>query len=181
MRLSKRVCMLPEFSKLIEEFELLCLDERAFFTVTNASSLQVSIMYVRNEGTKPWTIWFNLSEAPSKQRISRLFLEPTLEAFEVDIRVVSRLVADRLLTQAAYADELVRKVGELLGDDALREAIRSTQMFMENLQSMVSNLLGDGKDAKGDRRPVSLDSFDKETAGGAKGKVHHLRIVKRED
>jgi hypothetical protein len=171
--------MLPEFSVLIEEFEQLCLDERAFFTLTNASALEVSIMYVRNEGTKPWTIWFNLSEDASKQRISQLFLEKTLGAFEIDTRELSSQLADRLLTQAAYADELVRKVGKLFGDEALREAIRSTQAFMESLQAMVSNIIGDAPNStKADKRPQSLDSISRDATGLAARKVSHLKIIK---
>jgi hypothetical protein len=155
--------MLPEFSVLIEEFEQLSLDDKAFFSFKNDSSLEVSIMYKRAEGSQPWTVWFNLSEEASKQKISRGFLEPALTGFEVDSRELAKQVAYRLLTQAAYADELVRKVGQLLGEDALRESIRTTQEFMENLQAMVSQVLGDSS--------PSLKSEKKSS---------HLRIVKGE-
>jgi hypothetical protein len=170
--------MLPEFSKLIEEFELLSLDDKAFFSFANHSELEVSVMYVRAEGTQPWTLWFNLSQEPSKQRVSKLFLEEAVRGFELDTRELARQVADRLLTQAAYADEMVRKVGALLGQEALRESIRSTQEFMESLQSMVTNLLGDKTEQESDKKPVGLDTFRKDQAKASGTKPNHLRIVK---
>jgi ABC-type iron transport system FetAB ATPase subunit len=62
-------------------------------------------------------------------------------AFQLDESFLAKELAGHLLTQAAFADQFVREVQELLGEEAVRESILRTQMFMDALKDAVSSAL----------------------------------------
>ncbi|MCA2961922.1 MAG: hypothetical protein IOD12_16855 [Silvanigrellales bacterium] len=192
--------MIPPVDALLEEFETLSLDERVYVVLRSDEDLEVSIHFQRKDAPKCWGIWFKLSEEASRQQCTRQTLPLVLRAFQVSEATFSKEIASRLLTQAAYADEFVRNVSDLLGADAVRESIRSTQMFMENLREMVRKTLGpspaeEERSTNGPglnmgstgkvRGPVSLnalnaDAKSESSSGGHSGSSGkgHLRILR---
>lgn len=193
--------MIPPVETLLEEFETLSLDERAYVVLRSDEDLEVCIYFQRKDAPKCWSLWFKLSEEASKQHCTRHTLPLVLRAFQVSESAFSKEISTRLLTQAAFADEFVRSVSELLGADAVRESIRSTQVFMDNLRDMVRKTLGEasqdedsssrsghtghapskGHTGKG-HSPASLGSLNSTSnpASPAPSKGH-LRIIRREE
>jgi hypothetical protein len=136
--------MIPPIANLLEEFESLSLDESVYMVLRTDENLEVCIHFRKKQAPKCWSIWFKMSEAPSRQQCSREHFPLVLKAFGLQEHVFTKELAGRLLTQAAFADEFVRTVGQLLGQDALRESIRSTQLFMESLKELVRKTVGPG-------------------------------------
>ena len=171
---------LPPLDTLALEFESLSLDERAFLVIRSEEDLEVCVHFQRKEAPRVWAVWFKLSPEASRQQCSREHLAAVLAAFRVREGHLSSELATRLLTQAAYADEFVRTVGELLGEDAVRESIRSTQTFMENLKEMVRRTVGPGEPAA--PKPVvrQVGAIDEAGQGIGSGKGH-LRVVRNKD
>ena len=180
--------MLPQIEILLEEFELLTFDEKAFFVLTSAEELQVCISFdasLKNnpppkKQAKPWRVWFKLSEAASKQECSRDFLPSVLDGFKVSQLQFRQELAGKLLLEAAYADEMIRNVKNLLGEEALRESIMSTQRFMDGLKNMVGQIMAEKNT---NAQPFSPNQSDQSNKGTAKEankdatRRGHLRII----
>lgn len=130
----------PSLDKLLEEFERLTLDERVYLTFQSDDDLGVCVQYKRIE-SKAWSIWYALSQEASKQSCSRQHVPYVLKAFKISERVFQRELTSILLTQAAYADEFVRQITELVGEESVRNSIRETQQFMDTMTKAVAKLL----------------------------------------
>jgi len=178
----------PSIETLLEEFESLSLDDKVYLVLRSEEDLEVCIHFLRPEAPRCWAIWYKLSQDASRQQCGRSHFPAVLRAFRVPEGVFIAEMSTRLLTQAAYADEFVRSVGELLGVEAVRESIRSTQNFMDSLKEMVRRTLrpgeegsaGSEKPAVNVRHPSALrESKAKEgaPASGSAGKGH-LRVIR---
>lgn len=132
--------MLPPIEKLLEEFERITLDERVYMSFTSEEELEVCVQY-RRAVEKPWSVWYGLSQEASKQSCSRQHIPFVLKAFKVSERAFLRELVSVLLTQAAYADEFVRQVQTLVGEEAVRNSINETQKFMDHMSQVVNRLL----------------------------------------
>jgi hypothetical protein len=66
-----------------------------------------------------------------------------LRAFGVSNTEFEKELGGMLLTQAAYADEFVREVGNLFGHEALQKSILQTQEFMDSVRSAMQRCVGD--------------------------------------
>jgi hypothetical protein len=179
--------MSPTIDELLVEFETLSLDERVYLVMRSDEDLEVCIHFQRKDAPKCWSVWYKLSEEASRQQCSRQSFPLVLRAFQVADGTFITELSNRLLTQAAFADEFVRSVSALLGAEAVRESIRATQAFMENLRALVQRTLGPGPGTEGAEskitppRLTTLKSLDGGTeARPAKG---HLRVIrpKRDD
>lgn len=132
--------MTPTVEELLEEFERLSLDDKVFLEFRSAENLEVSVLFKRAE-PRPWSFWYSVSEEASRQTSTRQHVPMILRAFQVEERLFHKELANCLLLQAAFADEFVREVTEILGPDAVRESIRNTQEFMETLKQSVASLI----------------------------------------
>ena len=181
--------MVPALSSLLEEFETLSLDERVYLVLRSDEDLEVCFHFQRKDAPKCWSVWYKLSEEASRQQCSRATFPHVLRAFQVPESTFVKDLSGRLLTQAAFADEFVRSVTLLLGADAVRESIRGTQAFMEELRAMVRRTLGaeEGNEPSKDtvkgarhRGPVSLGSLghDAGESNPPSGGKSHLRVIR---
>jgi hypothetical protein len=127
--------MCPELTTLIDDFERLSLDDRLNFWFTSHDELPVCVRFHRNAG-RNWSIWYPISEQASKQTVSQAHLPRVLDAFGIPETPFMEELGNVLLTQAAYADQFVREVGELLGEESVRKSIRQTQDFMDDFAEM---------------------------------------------
>jgi hypothetical protein len=141
--------MRPELTTLIDEFERLSLDDRLNFWFTSHDELPVCVRFHRNAG-RNWSIWYPISEQASKQTVSQAHLPRVLDAFGVPETPFMEELGNVLLTQAAYADQFVREVGELLGEESVRKSIRHTQDFMDDFAEMFR--CANGETSSGNRR-----------------------------
>jgi hypothetical protein len=150
--------MIPALPNLLEEFESLSLDDAVYFVLRSEEDLEVAVHYQKKNMPLCWSVWFKLSEEASKQTCSRENLPFVLEAFGLTRANVEKEIAGRLLSQAAFADEFVRNVGDLLGQEALRESIRATQLFMESLKEMVIQTVGPSSRPAAEPKPSGSHS-----------------------
>lgn len=138
--------MLPEINSILEVFERMSLDEKVYLTFNNEEDIQVCILFSKKPDKRNWSIWFAVNEQASKQTITNTHLQAVLKAFKILEKVFIREIADVLLFQAAFADEFIRQVTEILGKEAVQKSILSTQIFMDELSSKVRALCkGDEK------------------------------------
>jgi hypothetical protein len=132
--------MLPEINLILEVFERMSLDEKVYFTFNNEEDIQICILFSKKSDKRNWSIWLALNEQASKQTISITHLRPVLKAFKVNEKGFIKELADVLLLQAAFADEFIRQISELLGENAVQKSILFTQNFMDELSSKVRTL-----------------------------------------
>jgi len=151
--------MLPDFKKVIEVFECISLDNNAYFTFMNGDGIKVCIQYEKKSSKKDWAIWFNSHPNNSKQIISSKHLLPVLEAFKIVENDFLLEIANMLLIQAAFADEFIRQITELLGVEAVQKSILSTH-FMDELSKSVDKVIKKettpAEKPKGDRRGLRV-------------------------
>jgi hypothetical protein len=126
--------MRPEIETILEEFEALSLDDRIYLDFVSDEELPVRVQFLRSAKGRSWSIWYPLSEAASKQTVSRTHFPMVLRAFGVSNTEFEKELGGILLTQAAYADEFVRQVSGLFGAEAVRMSISQTQSFMNELR-----------------------------------------------
>ena len=132
--------MLPEISLILEVFERMSLDEKVYFTFDNEEDIQVCILFSKKTDRRNWSIWLALNEQASKQTISITHLRAVLKAFKISEKIFIKEVSEVLLLQAAFADEFIRQITEMLGKEAVQKSILSTQNFMDELSSKVKTL-----------------------------------------
>lgn len=125
---------------LVSEFERLSLDDRIYMTFKSEEELGVAVQFERRADGRCWSVWYLEAAQASKQMCSRSHLEPVLRAFRVSDAAVHEALSNKLLTQAAFADEFVREVTQIMGEEAVRASIRSTQDFMDALRDAVKGL-----------------------------------------
>lgn len=133
--------MLPEINTILEVFERMSLDEKAYFSFNNEEDIQICIMYTKKPDKRNWSIWLALNEQASKQTITINHLRQVLKAFKINESVFIKEFADVLLLQAAYADEFIRQITEVLGKEAVQKSILHTQNFMDELASKIKSLI----------------------------------------
>ncbi len=132
--------MLPEISSILEVFERMSLDEKVYLTFNNEEDIPVCLLFLKKPDKRNWSIWLALNEQASKQTISITHLRPVLKAFKVNDKKFIKEVADVLLLQAAFADEFIRQISEILGKEAVQKSILYTQSFMDELSSKIRTL-----------------------------------------
>ncbi|APJ04415.1 hypothetical protein [Silvanigrella aquatica] len=132
--------MLPEINPILEVFERMTLDDKVYFTFPNEEDIQVCILFNKKTDKRNWSIWLALNEQASKQTITMGYLRETLKAFKINEKVFMKEVADVLLLQAAFADEFIRQVSEILGKEAVQKSILYTQNFMDELTAKIKNI-----------------------------------------
>lgn len=143
--------MLADFSnfkKIIEVFECISLDHNAYFTFQNQDNIKVCVQYEKGPSKKDWSIWFDAHENNSKQIISSQHLSVVINAFKIDENNFINEIANVLLLQAAFADELIRQVTELFGKEAVQKSILETQNFMDGLAQSVEQVFKADSTAK---------------------------------
>lgn len=126
---------------MIDAFERTSLDERLHIIMRSEEELDVCVEFNRSDQFKCWSFYFRDAHEESRQRCSRTHAVGVARAFKLSESEVSKELAGLLLTQAAFADQFVREIQELLGVDAVRESIIRTQLFMDALKEAVSSAL----------------------------------------
>jgi hypothetical protein len=132
--------MLPDFNKIIEVFECMSLDNSAYFTFQSEENLKVCIQYEKQQSKNNWSVWIFGHERNSKKIISAQYLKKTLSSFKVIENEFVKELSNMLLFQAAYADEFIRQISDLLGANAVQKSILNTQNFMDELSHSVENI-----------------------------------------
>lgn len=127
--------------ELAAAFERTSLDDRLFIVVSSNEELDVCIQFDRNDQFQCWTFFFRDAPEESSQRCSRSHFAEVARAFQLNESILSKELVGHLLTQAAFADQFVREITELFGEEAVRESIMRTQMFMDALKDAVSSTL----------------------------------------
>ncbi|KAB8031766.1 hypothetical protein [Fluviispira multicolorata] len=125
--------MLPEIHNILEVFERMSLDNKAYLTFSNEENMQVCISYHKQTDQRNWSIWFSLNEEASRQTISVNHLQSVLKAFKVQEEFFIQELSGLLLLQAAFADEFIRQMTELFGKEKIQKSILATQNFMDEL------------------------------------------------
>ena len=133
--------MLPEINSILEVFERMSLDEKVYFTFKNEEDIQICIQFLKKTDKKNWSIWYALNEQASKQTITVSYLQSSIKAFKVSEKTFIKEIADVLLLQAAFADEFIRQVTEVLGKEAVQKSILQTQYFMDELTSKIRTII----------------------------------------
>lgn len=161
-----------KLDQVLEVFERLSIDEQAYFSLKNDEDKLVSFQFVRN-ASRSWSIWLAINKDASKQTCSRAHFPKSLSAFKVTETKVVQHLTSLLLTQAAYADEFIRQVTELLGAEAVKNSIRDTQYFMLELEKAVTQVF--------EKKPVNTQEAVAEepivTVEKPKTSAPRLRIV----
>ncbi|MEN9824718.1 MAG: hypothetical protein RI953_463 [Pseudomonadota bacterium] len=127
--------------EMVDAFERTSLDDRLFIVLKSMEELDVCIEFNRDDQLRCWTLFFREAREESSQKCSRAHFVEIARAFQIDDHTLSNELAGHLLTQAAFADQFVREIRELLGEDAVRESIVRTQLFMDALKDAVSSAL----------------------------------------
>ncbi|MFZ9519497.1 MAG: hypothetical protein ACO3A4_03375 [Silvanigrellaceae bacterium] len=127
--------------EMVDAFERTSLDDRLFIVIKSMEELDVCIEFNRDDQFRCWTLFFREARDESAQKCSRAHFVEIARAFQLDDTTLANELAGHLLTQAAFADQFVREVRELLGEDAVRESIVRTQLFMDALKDAVSSAL----------------------------------------
>lgn len=126
---------------MVDAFERVSLDERLHIIMRSEDDLEVCVEFDRADQFKCWTFYFRDAQSESRQKCSRAHAVEVACAFKLNSAAFAKELAGHLLTQAAFADQFVREVQELLGHDAVRESIVRTQLFMDALREAVSSSL----------------------------------------
>lgn len=147
---------LPE---MIASFERTSMDDKLCIVMRSEEDLEVCIEFDREDQFRCWTFYYKDAKQESRQRCSRAHAADIARAFQLAESAFSRELAGHLLTQAAFADQFVREIQELLGKDAVRESIMSTQLFMDALKDAVSSALEKPTEsAESSDEPVNQDN-----------------------
>ncbi|NBO39378.1 hypothetical protein EBU99_12430 [bacterium] len=128
---------------MVDAFERTSLDDRLHIIMRSDEDLEVCIEFNRDDQFRCWTFYFRDAREESKQNCSRTHAVEVARAFNLSESGLAKELAGHLLTQAAFADQFVREMQELLGLDAVRESIMRTQLFMDALKEAVSSALSD--------------------------------------
>jgi hypothetical protein len=132
---------------LLQEFEHWSLDEKLFLEFVSDEELEVRVKFQKCPKGRCWSIWYVANEQASKQTISRQHFPAVLRAFGVSNTEFEKELGGMLLTQAAYADEFVRQMGNLFGAEALQKSILQTQHFMDAVRDALPRCVGDDENA----------------------------------
>ncbi|NBX16585.1 MAG: hypothetical protein EBR09_04395 [Proteobacteria bacterium] len=127
--------------EVVDAFERTSLDDRLHLIVNSTEELDVCIQFDRSDQIKCWTFYFREAREESAKQCSRNHFADVARAFRLDEAGLTKELAGHLLTQAAFADQFVREIQEILGEEAVRESIMRTQMFMDALKDAVSSAL----------------------------------------
>jgi len=127
--------------EMIAAFERTSMDDKLCIVMRSEEDLEVCIEFDRADQLRCWTYYYKDAKQESRQRCSRTHAAEIARAFKLSEAAFARELAGHLLTQAAFADQFVREIQELLGKDAVRESIMSTQLFMDALKEAVSSAL----------------------------------------
>jgi hypothetical protein len=159
----------------VDAFERTSLDDRLFIVMPSNEELDVCIQFDRKDQFRCWTFFFRDAPEESKQNCSRVHFIDVAKAFQINENELTKELAGHLLTQAAFADQFVREIQELLGEDAVRESIIRTQLFMDALKDAVSSSLN-----KIDLPPISepVDQHSSEAPPPESARGLKLRVVK---
>jgi hypothetical protein len=161
--------------EIVDAFERLSIDDRLHLVLPSLEELDVCIQFDRQDQLRCWTFYFREAKDESSQQCSRAHFVEVARAFQLDESLLAKELAGHLLTQAAFADQFVREVQELLGEDAVRESIVRTQLFMDALKDAVSSAL--------ETRPQPTVSADEQEASNtpphpAGGQTLKFRVIK---
>jgi hypothetical protein len=129
--------------EMVDAFERTSLDERVFLILSSSEELDVCVEFNRQDQLRCWSLFFRDAPTESLQKCSRLHVAEVARAFKLSERTLAHELAKHLLTQAAFADQFVREIRDLLGEPAVRESIVQTQLFMDALKDAVSSALGE--------------------------------------
>jgi len=143
-----------DLQTMIDAFERMSLDERLHLILNSEEDLQVCIEFNRADQFQCWTFYFRDAREESKRQCSRLHALEVASAFRLSHSEMAKELAGMLLTQAAFADQFVGEVEELLGKEAVKESIVRTQLFMDALKDAVSNALSTDNSSESPDRPV---------------------------
>ncbi|BBH52308.1 hypothetical protein [Fluviispira sanaruensis] len=125
--------MAPEIHNILEVFERMSLDDKAYLTFSNEENMQVCLSYHKQTDQRNWSIWFSVNEEASRQTISVNHLQSVLKAFKVHEDLFITEISGLLLLQTAFADEFIRQMVELFGNEKVQKSILATQNFMDEL------------------------------------------------
>lgn len=128
---------------MVDAFERTSLDDQLYIIVSSMEELDVCIRFNRDDQLRCWTFFFKDAAEESSQKCSRNHFVDVARAFQLNETALAKELAGHLLTQAAFADQFVREITELLGEEAVRESIMRTQLFMDALKDAVSSALSD--------------------------------------
>ena len=126
---------------MIYAFERTSLDEHLYMILRSEEELDVCVEFNRSDQFRCWSFYFRDASEESRQRCSKNHAVEVARAFKLNDNAFANELTRHLLTQAAFADQFVREVQDLLGVDAVRESIMGTQLFMDALKEAVSSAL----------------------------------------
>ena len=86
---------------------------------------------------KYWTFWLEGTERTTKRKVSAEGIPSLLDELKIQHHEFYNYLKENLLIQVGFADEFIRKMTELFGQDAIRKSILDTQNFMVNLEEAV--------------------------------------------
>ena len=166
--------------QLLETFERLTLDQVLHFFLDTETGERVHVEFCRSD-EKPWTAFLVGHRETSSRTVSRRKIGTVLTALGSSLESLESEVAAHLLMQAGYCDHFIREVGELLGQNAVRQSILGTQRLMDDLATSVKQALGP---STGGSAPLPADIEDQVTAGSPsdsatpRGMRTKLRIIR---
>jgi hypothetical protein len=126
---------------MIAAFERTSMDDKICLIMRSEEDLEVCIEFNREDQFRCWNFYYKEAQQESRQRCSRSHAVDIARAFQLSESALAKELAGHLLTQAAFADQFVREIQELLGEAAVRESIMSTQLFMDALKEAVASTL----------------------------------------
>lgn len=154
--------MLPEIDTILEVFERMSLDDKVYFSFPNEEDIQVCILFNKKPDRRNWSLWLAINEEASKQTLSTNHLRQALKAFKINEKTFLKEIADVLLMQAAYADEFIRQISEVLGKEAVQKSILHTQNFMDELAEKIRSLIpADAAPSKEDKKQLKAKNKNK--------------------
>ena len=153
--------------KLFESFERLSLDPKLTFFIQSAKGESVRVCFCR-EKKHPWSISVGDHTKETKRQITRHKVKEVLAAVGANLASLEAEIASHLLLQCAFCDHMIRESTELLGADAVRESIYSTQKMMDELTESVLKTLGQ----------VELDRAHPDSDPSQKEGRTNLRVIR---
>lgn len=161
--------------QMIDAFERISLDERLHIILRSEDDLEVCVEFDRNDQFRCWSFYFKEAKNESRQNCSRVHAVEVARAFKLPESAFAKELADHILTQAAFADQFVREVQELLGFEAVKESIIRTQLFMDSLREAVTSTLESSPLATSKNEP---EAEPEEPFPPPHGTGSKLRIIK---
>jgi len=132
--------MLPEIQPVLEVFEELSFDDKAFFSFKNEENLEVVALYSKKQDKKNWSIWFAINEQASKQTLSATHIKKAIKAYKISEKQFIQQITDMLMTQAMFANEFIDQLSRVFGEEAVQNNLSQAECYFNKNDSILNSL-----------------------------------------